>query len=69
MPTSAGAGAAPPHASSFVSRLPLAGRALLHRVSGSWLAEETIIDQVSCHLIILRVSPRRPLTPTAADIS
>ena len=42
--------------------MPLAGRALLHRESGGSVQE-------SCHLIILSVSPRRLLTPTAADIS
>ena len=42
--------------------VPLAGRALLHRENGGSIQE-------SCHLIILSVSPRRPLTPTAADIS
>ncbi len=51
------------HATFIVlAGVPLAGRALLHRESGGSIQE-------SCHLIILSVSPRRLLTPTAADIS
>ena len=64
MPTSAGtgAGATPRSRSSCLLGMPLAGRAFLHRESGG-------SGQESCHLIILNVSPRRLLTPTAADIS
>ena len=49
------------HAHGASSRIALAATALTHVTRP--------LDQLSCHLIILSVSPRRLLTPTAADVS
>ena len=62
MPTSAGTGAGATPRSSF---LPVR----LSPVERSCIVRAAALAQDSCHLIILSVSPRRLLTPTAADIS
>ncbi len=67
IPTSAGAGAGATPRSSFLPVcLSPVERSCIGSVARGRRKGRT---QESCHLIILSVSPRRPLTPTAADIS